>query len=124
MKSLRAIPEAARETLLALGDLYFQIGDPTGAEAVFRQFLDMADAQTEPDAIAVAKQRLAEIRCDPTDPEPARKLLAEAQAIWSAHPRRYRESLDNSRIVEARFERETGHPEKAVAILESVIASM
>lgn len=115
-----ADPEAARETLLALGDLYFQIGDPEGAAPMFEQFLELSDESTDRGAVAVALQRLAEIRFDPAKPGASHTLLGRAQAIWAAEPERYGEALRNSRVIEAAFARETGHPETAAALLGPV----
>ncbi|HKY90356.1 MAG TPA: tetratricopeptide repeat protein, partial [Nevskiaceae bacterium] len=113
-------PEAARTMLFSLGDLYYQLGDPRGAESLIREFLTLTDQNTDPDTLAAAKQRLAEITFEAANPGPAFELLAEAQAIWSKNLKRYGKAYDGSRIVEAAFQREIGHPERSAAILESV----
>lgn len=124
-EEFRDDPEAARKTLLEVGELYFQIADYAGAETAFGHVLEMNDAKADAGDVAWAKERLAVILFrKPGGESDARRLLAEAQTLYAADPSRFRESLENSRLTQAQFERDAGRPAEAVRILEALAASV
>ena len=115
-------PDAARQILLEVGEMSFQMDDAASAEATFRQLLDIPGGGANlAESTAWAKERLASLLLSrPDNREEARRLLTEAQAIYASDLRRFGEALDNSRLTQAALERESGQNDVAVQILEKL----
>ncbi len=84
-RELQALQQAAAENpnapnLLALGDLYWQLGDAEGAEATYRQ---AAETIEQPPAVALKRLGLLALSADP---EQALALLEQSAAADSSDP--------------------------------------
>lgn len=111
-------PGAARAMLLSLGDLFFEMRDGPGAEAVLREYLAMpAGDSTE---AALVRARLADLRYDAGDYHDARTLLDGAlPALATAIDRHFDRSVD-ARLLDATLVRADGDTARAIERISAI----
>ena len=110
------------EIFQTLGELYAAIDDYEGAAPIFRHYLATAGAGADPALRAEIRHNLAIAEFRLGNAAEARKQLQLAQTFWGTDPRRYRESLASSRVVQSQLERDSGDIDGAIATLQAGLA--
>lgn len=104
---------------LALAELFLQLNDYTGARPLLEGLVQADDVDGA--VRAMARHDLAQISFRETRLDDAADLLAQAQAFWSADPRRYRSELLESRLLQSQLERSGGDIALAIRTLEQAL---
>jgi eukaryotic-like serine/threonine-protein kinase len=117
---LAADPERYADIVIALADLYFSLGNYTGARPLLERLL-RENAAIGSEQRAMAHHDLAQIEFRDNQPAVAADLLASAQAFWNTQPQTYREELAASRLLQSQLERIAGDPQRALSTLEAVL---
>jgi eukaryotic-like serine/threonine-protein kinase len=114
--------ETARyaDVAIALSDLYFHLNDYVGAEAVLRELLALGQRLPSA-AAAMARHNLAQLQFRGQQADEARANLAQAQGFWAADPRRWRNELLESRLLQSQLERLAGDRPRALATLREAL---
>jgi eukaryotic-like serine/threonine-protein kinase len=115
-------PQLAGQLVLTLADLYGALEDVAGAGALLEGFVAQAGPQTDPAALADARQKLANIELLRGHVARAGSLLDQAEAFWSAAPKPYAEERLEGLVVRARLERARGDLNGAIAATRAAIA--
>ncbi len=115
-------PAAARPVAIMLAELYMEMGDWEGATPLLERVLASPGIDADTDTQAKAQGYLGQAAYARGDAALARDLLQRAQSTWMRQPNRYALALNESRISQAKLERSEGHPEQAMATLQTMIA--
>jgi len=104
-----SLPAPAQgEIVLTLADLYAALQDAAGASALLEGFLRQAGSDTDPAALADARQKLANNELLQGHTGRAAELVSQAEAFWNLQPRRYAEERLEGLTVKARVQRLSG----------------
>jgi hypothetical protein len=122
LREYRSQPLLEGQIVLTLADLYGALEDHEGASALLESFVSQAGPDTEPAALADARQKLANIVLLQGHTERAAQLLAQAEGFWNQEPNRYAEERLEGLAVKARVLRATGDLKGASAIENAAIA--
>jgi tetratricopeptide (TPR) repeat protein len=122
LREYRSQPQLQGQIVLTLADLYGALGDPGGASALLESFVSQAGPDTDPAALADARQKLANIVFLQGHTERAAALVAQAEAFWNQEPRRYAEERLEGLGIKARVQRSAGDLEAASATEDAAIA--
>ena len=114
-------PQLAGQLVLTLADLYGALEDVAGAGALLEGFVAQAGPQTDPAALADARQKLANIELLRGHVARAGTLLDQAEAFWSASRKPYAEERLEGLVVRARLERARGDLTGAIAATRAAI---
>jgi len=102
LREYRAQPQLQGQIVLTLADLYGALQDAEGSAALLESFVKQAGADTDPSALADARQKLANIEVLQGHTRRAQQLITQAEAFWSQQPRRYTEERLEGLTVKAR----------------------
>ena len=91
LETYRDEPRLAGKIVETLADLYGALEDVEGQVPLLEGFLAGAGAGADPEAVALARQKLANIELLRGHAERAGELLALAEEFWDMAPQRYRE---------------------------------
>ena len=114
-----ANPAANADTLQALGELQFHLGDYQAALTTFDNLLAHG-GEIDPAVRAEGQFNAARASWRSGGMERARTLLAAAQDYWESEPEVWALRLQDSRLVESQIMRETD-PEGALALLRTTL---
>ena len=117
-----AQPAAAGPVAIMLAELYMELGDWEGAAPLLERVLAAPATARDFDTQAKAQHYLAQAAYNRGDMSRAGELLRQAQATWRRYPQRYARELNESRISQAKLERNAGKPLGAIATLQAMIA--
>jgi tetratricopeptide (TPR) repeat protein len=122
LREYRSQPLLEGQIVLTLADLYGALEDHEGASALLESFVSQAGPDTEPAALADARQKLANIVLLQGHTERAAQLVAQAEGFWNQEPNRYAEERLEGLAIKARVLRATGDLKGAGAIENAAIA--
>jgi non-specific serine/threonine protein kinase/serine/threonine-protein kinase len=91
LETYRDEPRLAGKIVATLADLYGALEDVEGQVPLLEGFLAGAGSGADPEAVALARQKLANIELLRGHAERAGELLTQAEAFWESAPQRYRE---------------------------------
>ena len=114
-----ANPAANADTLQALGELQFHLGDYQAALTTFDNLLAHG-GEIDPAVRAEGQFNAARASWRSGEMDRARSLLAAAQDYWESEPEVWALRLQDSRLVESQIMRETD-PEGALALLRTTL---
>jgi non-specific serine/threonine protein kinase/serine/threonine-protein kinase len=114
-------PQLAGPLVLTLADLYGALEDVSGAGTLLEGFVADAGPNTDPAALADARQKLANIELLRGHPERAAQLLDQADAFWSSNSKPYLEERLEGLAVRARLLRAKGDLAGAIAATHAAI---
>lgn len=120
-KAFETQPVAARDTLHAIGELYFNLRDDLAAESVFRQYLELPSEGIAPEQTAVVQSYLATLTYNKGNLDEARAFFAQAQAFWNTDPVRWRAELLADAQFESRMLRNLGDLEGGVRVMQKAL---
>ncbi len=115
-------PRLAGEVVETLADLYGALGDVEGEAPLLEGFLAAAGPEAEPQAVALARQKLASIELVRGRPERAAPLLDRAEAFWKNDPGLYREQRLEGLLIRAQLLRAQGNLDGSIATFRQAIA--
>jgi serine/threonine protein kinase/tetratricopeptide (TPR) repeat protein len=121
LREYRNDPYLAGKVVETLSDLYGALEDVDGEKPLLEGFLAQAATQGDPEAVADARQKLANIELLRGNTPRAAELLALAQPFWARDPRRYREERLEGLAIQARVQRAQGDLEGSVRTSEEAI---
>lgn len=121
LREYRNDPYLAGKVVETLSDLYGALEDVDGEEPLLDGFLRQATTKGDPEAVADARQKLANIELLRGNTPRAAELLALAQPFWARDPRRYREERLEGLAIQARVQRAQGDLEGSVRTSEEAI---
>jgi serine/threonine protein kinase/Tfp pilus assembly protein PilF len=121
LREYRNDPYLAGKVVETLSDLYGALEDVDGEKPLLEGFLAQAATQGDPEAVADARQKLANIELLRGNTPRAAELLALAQPFWASDPRRYREERLEGLAIRARVQRAQGDLEGSVRTSEEAI---
>ncbi len=121
LQEYRDDPQLAGEVVESLADLYGALGDVEGQAPLLEGFLAAAGPEADPQAVAVARQKLANIELVRGRPERAAPLLDRAEAFWTENPERYREQRLEGLFVRALLQRSQGDLAGSIATCQAAI---
>ena len=122
LREYRSQPQLEGQIVLTLADLYGALEDPEGASALLESFVSQAGPDTDPAALADARQKLANIVLLQGHAERAAQLVSQAEAFWNQEPHRYAEERLEGLGIKARVLRATGDLKGASATENAAIA--
>jgi hypothetical protein len=122
LREYRSQPHLEGQIVLTLADLYGALEDQKGASALLETFISQAGADTDPAALADARQKLASNVVLQGNADRATQLVSQAEAFWNQQPNRYAEERLEGLAVKARVLRATGNLKAASATETSAIA--
>ncbi len=114
-------PQLAGQIVLTLADLYGALEDAEGAGTLLEGFVAAAGPDTDPAALADARQKLANIELLRGHVDRAGQLLDQADAYWATAPRPYLEERLEGLVVRARLQRARGDLDGAIAATREAI---
>jgi len=109
LREYRAQPHLEGQIVLTLADLYGALSDQKGASALLESFIKQAGADTDPAALADARQKLAANVVLEGNTERALELVSQAEAFWQTVPNRHTEERLEGLTVKARVLRAAGN---------------
>jgi non-specific serine/threonine protein kinase/serine/threonine-protein kinase len=121
LREYRSQPQLEGQIVVTLADLYGALEDPEGASALLESFVSQAGPDTDPAALADARQKLANIVLLQGHTERAAQLLSQAETFWNQEPHRYAEERLEGLGIRARVLRATGDLKGAIAAESSAI---
>jgi tetratricopeptide (TPR) repeat protein len=121
LEEYRDDPQLAGEVVETLADLYGALGDVEGQAPLLEGFLAAAGPEADPQAVALARQKLANIELVRGRPEQAEPLLDRAEAFWRNDPERYREPRLEGLFVRAQLQRSQGDLAGSIATCQEAI---
>ena len=116
-------PQLAGQLVLTLADLYGALEDISGAGTLLEGFVSQAGPDSDPAALADARQKLANIELMRGHAEHATILLDQAQAYWDKAPQQYAEERLEGLGIRARLQRASGDLDGAIATGRAAIAA-
>src|SRR5258708_39579650 len=109
LREYRSQPQLEGQIVLTLADLYGALEDLKGAAALLEGFVQQAGPDTDPAALADARQKLANIEVLRGHTDRAAQLLSQAEAFWDHQPSQsYAEERLGGMAVKARVQRPAG----------------
>src|SRR5258708_4818559 len=122
LREYRSQPQLEGQIVLTLADLYGALEDLKGAAALLEGFVSQAGPDTDPAALADARQKLASNLVLQGNADRATQLVSQAEAFWNQDPHRYAEERLEGLTIKARVLRATGNIKTASATEISAIA--
>jgi non-specific serine/threonine protein kinase/serine/threonine-protein kinase len=122
LREYRSQPHLEGQIVLTLADLYGALSDQKGASTLLDSFVKQAGADTDPVALADARQKLAGNIVLEGNIERAMQLVLQAEAFWNQVPNRYTEERLEGLTIKARVLRAQGNLEAASEIENTAIA--
>ena len=98
-------PYLAGKVVETLTDLYGSLEDIEGQVPLLEGFLQQAGREADPESVALARQKFANVELQRGNTEHAAKLLALAQPFWQTDPQRYAEPRLEGMVVQGRLQR-------------------
>jgi tetratricopeptide (TPR) repeat protein len=108
LREYRSQPQLQGQIVLTLADLYAALQDAEGGSALLDGFVKQAGPDTDPAALADARQKLANNEVLQGHTSRAAELISQAEAFWNHEPRRYAEERLEGLVVKARVQRSAG----------------
>jgi tetratricopeptide (TPR) repeat protein len=123
LREYRSQPQLQGQIVLTLADLYGALQDAEGGSALLESFVKQAGPDTDPAALADARQKLANIEVMQGHTDRAALLLSQAEAFWGhAPPQLYAEERLEGMAIKARVQRSAGDLEAAIATETAAIS--
>jgi len=121
LREYRGDPYLAGKVVETLADLYGALEDVEAQEPLLRGFLAQAGQEADPEAVAVARQQLANVELQRGNVPQAAELLAAAEAFWRQAPGRYAEQRLQGTNIRGRLQRAQGDLAGSLATYRSAI---
>ncbi len=115
-------PYLAGKVVETLTDLYGALEDIEGQVPLLEGFLKQAGPEADPESLALAQQKLANVELQRGNTERAAKLLAPALAYWRSDPQRYAEQRLEGMVVQGRLQRTLHDIDGSIATYKSALA--
>ena len=123
LREYRSQPQLQGQIILTLADLYGALQDVEGESALLESFVQQAGPDTDPAALADARQKLANIEVLRGHTDRAAQLLSQAEAFWDLQPSQsYVEERLEGMAVKARVQRLAGDLSAASATETAAIS--
>jgi hypothetical protein len=122
LREYRSQPQLQGQIVLTLADLYGALQDAEGASALLESFVKQAGPDTDPAALADARQKLANIEVMQGHSDRAALLISQAEAFWDHEPQHYAEERLEGLAIKARVQRSAGDLEAAIATETAAIS--
>jgi serine/threonine protein kinase len=123
LREYRSQPQLQGQIVLTLADLYAALQDTEGASALLESFVQEAGPDTDPAALADARQKLANIEVSYGHTDRAALLLSQAEAFWDHEPpQRYADERLEGMAVKARVQRAAGDLDAAISTETAAIS--
>jgi hypothetical protein len=122
LREYRSQPQLEGQIVLTLADLYGALEDQKGGAALLDGFVSQAGPDTDPAALADARQKLASNLVLQGNADRAVQLVSQAEAFWNQQPNRYMEERLEGLAIKARVLRATGDLKAASATENAAIA--
>ena len=122
LKEYKDDPQLAGKVVVTLSDLYSALEDIEGQMPLLEGFLAAAGPEADPEAVALAQQKLATMELLRGHAQRAAELLPRAEAVWASAPDKYREQHLESMFVRGMLQRNLGDFDDAIRTYEAAIA--
>ena len=123
LKEYRDDPRLAGQVVETLADLYGALGDVEGQAPLLETFLAQAGAESSPESVASARQKLANIEVLRGNSERAATLLDQADAFWRREPERFREQQLEGMFARGALLRQQGDLAGSIDLYRRAIAA-
>lgn len=121
LSEYRDDPYLAGKVVETLADLYGALEDFEGQVPLLEGFLAQAGPEADPEAVALVRQKLANVELQRGNTTRASELLTPALAYWEHDLRRYAEQHLEGMVVKGRLQRALGDLEGAIATYRSAL---
>jgi serine/threonine protein kinase len=121
LKRLDLQPQSGAQMVLALSEIYSNLGDTHGQRDLLERLLRSPAIQAFPPLLAQARLAMAHAEYEGGHADNARVLLDQAQAFWRGDMAQYRMQLNFSRTLEAALLRDSNHLAEAIALLKNAV---
>jgi eukaryotic-like serine/threonine-protein kinase len=122
LREYRSQPELQGQIVITLAELYGALEDVEGTSALLDNFIKEAGPDTDPAALADARQKLANMEVLKGHTARGTELISQAEAFWNQHPDRYPEERLDFLAVKSRVQRANGDLDGAEATERVAIA--
>jgi non-specific serine/threonine protein kinase/serine/threonine-protein kinase len=122
LKEYQDDPHLAGKVVETLADLYGALGDVEGQVPLLQTFLAQAGTESDPESIASARQKLANLEVLRGDARHAATLLDQADAFWATDPARFREQQLEGMFVRGALLRSQGNLAGSIDVYRRAIA--
>lgn len=122
LSEYRDDPHLAGQVVESLADLYGALQDVDGQVPLLEGFLAEANNGADPQAVAIARQKLANLELLRGNPKRAEELLRLAEAYWTREPARNREQRLEGQYVRGALLRSQGDLEGSIKVYRAAIA--
>lgn len=122
LKEYRDDPHLAGKVVETLADLYGALGDVAGQVPLLETFLAQAGPESDPESVASARQKLANLEVLRGDAARAATLLEQADAFWATAPERFREQQLEGMFVRGALLRTQGDLNGSIDMYRRAIA--
>ncbi len=123
LSEYRDEPRLAGQVVETLADLYGALQDVEGQVPLLEGFLAEATSSADPEAVAIARQKLANLELLRGHDERAAMLLAQADAFWSRDPARYPEQRLEGQFARGALQRAQGDLEGSASTYRAALAA-
>jgi len=121
LREYRDKPQLAGQIVLTLADLYGALEDITGAGTLLDGYVAEADPRADPQSLADARQKLANIELSRGHIDRAAELLDQADAYWKTAPHANADVRLEGLGIRAKLQRARGDLNGAIATSRDAI---
>ncbi|HVY82465.1 MAG TPA: serine/threonine-protein kinase [Steroidobacteraceae bacterium] len=121
LNAYRDDPYLTGKVVETLSDLYGSLEDIEGQVPLLEGFLKQAGPEADPESVALARQKFANVELQRGNTEHAQQLLAQAQAFWDTDPKRYPEQRLEGMVVQGRLQRTLHDIDGSIATYNAAI---
>jgi non-specific serine/threonine protein kinase/serine/threonine-protein kinase len=122
LSEYRDDPQLAGQVVESLADLYGALQDVDGQLPLLEGFLAEATGDADPRAVAIARQKLANLELLRGNAPRAEELLRQSEAFWALDPARHREQQLEAQYLRGALQRAQGDIEGSVRTYRAAIA--
>jgi tetratricopeptide (TPR) repeat protein len=122
LSEYRDDPQLAGQVVESLADLYGALQDVDGQVPLLEGFLAEANNGADPQAVAIARQKLANLELLRGNPTRADELLSQAEVYWARNPARNREQRLEGQYVRGALLRSQGNLDGSIKVYRAALA--
>jgi non-specific serine/threonine protein kinase/serine/threonine-protein kinase len=121
LSEYRDDPYLAGKVVETLTDVYGALEDVEGQVPLLEGFLKQAGPEADPEALAVVRQKLANVELQRGNTDRAAKLLTLAESFWEKDRQRYAEQRLEGMVIRGRLQRALDDIDGSIATYQAAL---